>query len=216
MRGVTIVQMPLLNEGTEVWRPVSCRSLGGALFVVDAQPTPETEQWMFPPGRVIRCEPRRFSAGEVLLAAASAVPEEPETVGEWLELHDSVLRTPDSQRDGAELQLDGFIHRWETRAGMRFGLGFIRPVAFRFSRVGRVVARPAESVGISNGFLAASGEVHQNLLPLPLDATGGVLLSLALCDGTTFEIAASDCFLSAIGEGRFVQTLAEELDPMPA
>lgn len=216
MRRVTVVQMPLLDEGIEVWRPVSCRSIGGELFVVDAQPIPEAEKWMFLPGQVIRCEPHQFSSGEVLLTAAAAVVEEPGTVSEWLELHDSVLRVPDGLRDGTALRLDGYVHRWETRAGVRFGLGFVRPVVFRFSRVGRVVGRPIESVGISGGSLAASGKVLQNLLPLPLDATGGVLLSLVLCDGTTFEAAAADCSLSVIGEGRFVETLPADLDPMPA
>jgi hypothetical protein len=171
---------------------------------------------MFLPGQVIRCEPRAFSTGEVLLEAAAAVPEEPKTIGEWLELHDSDLRAPDFLRDRAELQLYGYIHRWETRAGVRFGLGFLRQVLFRFSRVNRVVGKPTEKVRISGGFLAASGKTFQNLLPLPLDATGGVLLSLVLYDGTTFETAAADCSLSAIDEGRFVETLPEDLDPTPA
>ena len=105
MRRVTAIQMPLLGEGIDVWRPVSCRSLGGELFVVDAQPIPETEQWMFLPGQVIRCDPRRFSSKEMLLEAAAAVPEELETVGEWLELHDSILRAPNGLRDRAELQI---------------------------------------------------------------------------------------------------------------
>jgi hypothetical protein len=172
---------------------------------------------MFLPGQVIRCEPRQFSAGEGLLDAAAAVPEEPGTVGEWLELHDSVLRASDTLRDNAELQLDGYVHRWETRAGVRFGLGFIRRVAFRFSGVGRIAgATPTVNVGISDGSLRASGRVHQNLLQLPFDATGGVLLSLVLRDGTTFETAAVCCSLSAIGAGRFVETLPEDLDPAPA
>lgn len=216
MQGVTVVQMPLLEEGTRVWRPVSCRSLGGELFVVDAQPIPATEQWMFVPGQVIRSEARQFSSGEVLLEAVAAVPEEPETVGEWLELHDSVLRPPGHVHGGSEVLLDGYVHRWETRAGVRFGLGLVRSVAFTFSRVEGVVARPAKQTAISDGSLVTPGKTLRNLIPLPLQAAGGVVLSLVLCDGTTFEIAGADCALFATTEGQFVETLPADTDPMPA
>jgi len=41
------VQMPLLGEGVDVWRPVSSQLLGGELFMIDLQPIPDTEEWAF-------------------------------------------------------------------------------------------------------------------------------------------------------------------------
>jgi len=213
MRGVTVVQMPLLDGGAGGTRPVSCLSLGDGLFVVDRQPLPEGERWMFLPGQVVRCELREVSDGTMQLEAIAAVPEERATVREWLELHDSVLRAPDRSGDGAEVQVEGYVHRWETRAGVRFGLGLIRPVVFRSSRVDRVVASPTEDVEIADGSLTYSGRVLQNLIPLPFDAPGDALLSLLLCDGTTFEAAVTGCSLSASADGRFVEILPEDLDP---
>jgi len=168
---------------------------------------------MFLPGQVVRCELREVSDGTMQLEAIAAVPEEPATVREWLELHDSALRAPDSTRDGAEIQVDGYVHRWENRAGVRFGLGLIRPVVFRCSRVDRVASSPTEDVEISDGSLTYSGKVLQNLIPLPFDIAGDAVLSLLLCDGTTFEAAVTDCSLSASAHGRFVEVLPADLDP---
>jgi hypothetical protein len=87
---------------------------------------------------------------------------------------------------------------------------------FRFSQVTRAVPELLGGVAISDGSLSAGGVTQRNVVPLPVDATGGVLLSLALQDGTTLEISASECSLSATDDGRFVETLPEDLDPTPA
>ena len=59
----------LLDEGTEVWRPVEARRLGGDLYeVVSVNPDPEDEHWEFQTGNVVRCKHRRLSAGEHVVA----------------------------------------------------------------------------------------------------------------------------------------------------
>ncbi len=74
MSEVTIF-MPLLDEGTEVWRPVAAERLGGDRFRV-LGPAPEDEQWAFPPGTVVRGLPRTFQSGSEGIAAVSVADDE--------------------------------------------------------------------------------------------------------------------------------------------
>ena len=62
------IYMPLLNEGTEVWRPVQAEPLGGDLFRVLGK-GPDLEVWQFPPGTVVRCRERLFNGSHAGLAA---------------------------------------------------------------------------------------------------------------------------------------------------
>jgi hypothetical protein len=54
------IYMALLDEGVEVWRPVGAEQVGPDLFVV-AGPVPDEEEWAYPPGSLVRCEPRQLS-----------------------------------------------------------------------------------------------------------------------------------------------------------
>lgn len=65
------IYMPLLNEGTEVWRPVEASHLKGDTYRVEG-PVPEDEEWAFAPGTLVCCEPKTFSDGENGLTAVSA------------------------------------------------------------------------------------------------------------------------------------------------
>jgi hypothetical protein len=62
--------VPLLDEGTHVWRPTQALVIGEGLFKILATPDydPDDELWEFPPGSVVRCEKRRGEAGEHLVA----------------------------------------------------------------------------------------------------------------------------------------------------
>ena len=60
------IYMPLLDEGTEVWRPVRA-SRDGDVFTV-LGPMPEGETWQFPPGSRVLCARKDFAEGQELIA----------------------------------------------------------------------------------------------------------------------------------------------------
>ena len=62
------IYMPLLDEGTDVWRPVEATHLGGDLYRVHG-PIPEGEVWAFHAETMVRCEHRTFTEGGVVLTA---------------------------------------------------------------------------------------------------------------------------------------------------
>lgn len=59
--------MFLLNEGTDVWRPVDAEPLGGGKFRV-LGPVPDDEEWEFEPGSIVACEMRLLSSGPARVA----------------------------------------------------------------------------------------------------------------------------------------------------
>jgi hypothetical protein len=65
------IYVTLLDEGTNVWRPVEAVCLGGGLYRIVSTP-PRDEHWQFTTGQAVQREPRRFSDREKALVAAAA------------------------------------------------------------------------------------------------------------------------------------------------
>jgi len=60
----------LLDEGTDVWRPVQARPLGENLFrIIGVEADVSDETWQFAPGTIARCEPKRFSDDKIGMTA---------------------------------------------------------------------------------------------------------------------------------------------------
>ena len=69
----TEVYVKLLDEGTDVWRPVPAERQSDGSFRL-RQPRsydPETETWEFPPNTRVKCERRTFSDGKKALVAVA-------------------------------------------------------------------------------------------------------------------------------------------------
>lgn len=64
--------VPLLNEGTDVLRPTTGVFVGPDTIRVEpsADYDPETEEWAFPPGSMVRCN-AEFRGGRQILVARS-------------------------------------------------------------------------------------------------------------------------------------------------
>jgi len=66
-----VVYVRLLDEGTDVWRPVHATALPDGTFeLADADGyDPDAETWEFPPHARVRCVPRKFADGDNALVA---------------------------------------------------------------------------------------------------------------------------------------------------
>jgi hypothetical protein len=71
-----IIYVRLLDEGTEVYRPVHATKIADNAFLLEPTPhyDPEMERWEFPPNSVVTCELKELSNGVVLIAVA-AIPQ---------------------------------------------------------------------------------------------------------------------------------------------
>ncbi|PXW87826.1 hypothetical protein C8R34_10974 [Nitrosomonas sp. Nm84] len=65
-----ILYVRLLNEGVEVFRPVSATQVAPNVFVLDGADSydPEDEEWEFPPGSRISTVERMMEGNRVLIA----------------------------------------------------------------------------------------------------------------------------------------------------
>ncbi|WP_158788586.1 hypothetical protein [Granulicella sp. L46] len=63
------IYMPLANEGTSVWRPVSAKVLSPALFELEV-PEPEDEEWLYRAAKNVLVEHRVFADGKCGFAVA--------------------------------------------------------------------------------------------------------------------------------------------------
>jgi len=65
------IYIPLVDEGTEVWRPVQATHLAGDLYRVNGY-MPANEEWAYAPGAIVRCERTTFKGGESELTIVGA------------------------------------------------------------------------------------------------------------------------------------------------
>lgn len=68
--------MPLLNEGTDCWRPVNAKEQSEGVFEIVGI-MPAGEEWQFAPGTLVRCQPKLFADGSTALAAVELVADQP-------------------------------------------------------------------------------------------------------------------------------------------
>ncbi len=70
----SLIYIPLLNEGTNVWRPTEGEKIFDMIFKVLPTPNydPENELWAFPPGTLVRCI-YESKSGETILVAIEKV-----------------------------------------------------------------------------------------------------------------------------------------------
>jgi hypothetical protein len=186
------VFVPLLDEGVDVWRPASAAPLGGDLFLILPVAIPETERWSYPPGQVVRCSDHAFADGVRGLAAVEAIPELPDSLETWIELHDSVLGSAEGRTDETVFVLaPAYIHRWEWRAGRRVGTGWKQPAWLRLRATAGDRTTACAWGSLDDGRIETREAIYSNMVPVPLHAAGLVHLWLNMSNGRTFEATGS-------------------------
>lgn len=66
-----LLYMPMLDESTDVWRPVAAQPLGHSMAQVCSE-TPDDESWQYPTGARIVYEERELSGGARLVVTGLA------------------------------------------------------------------------------------------------------------------------------------------------
>src|SRR3546814_9207081 len=72
----TTIYVALLDEGTDVWRPVqAAQRTDGSYIILSTNGDPEDEKWQFPSGSIVQCEIKTLSGGNQLVAVSAAICE---------------------------------------------------------------------------------------------------------------------------------------------
>lgn len=69
-----MIYIALVDEGTDVWRPVSADLVDENVYRIVGSPPDGTETWQFMPGDTVRCKHQAFAGGERRLVAYEKVP----------------------------------------------------------------------------------------------------------------------------------------------
>ncbi|PYJ49254.1 MAG: hypothetical protein DME85_00405 [Verrucomicrobia bacterium] len=69
------IYIALLDEGTDVWRPVSAERVRDEIYRVTGTPPDDTETWQFTTGDTVRCREQSFASGERRLVAYERVTD---------------------------------------------------------------------------------------------------------------------------------------------
>jgi hypothetical protein len=72
----TRIFVPLLNEGTDCWRPVNAKEHSEGVFEVLGI-IPAGEEWQFSPGERVRCRAKIFADGSTAPVAFELVADQP-------------------------------------------------------------------------------------------------------------------------------------------
>jgi len=68
---MTQIYVPLLDEGTDVWRPASAEHIRDDVYRITSEPS-EDEYWKFSAWQLVRCRQQKLSGGDCLVAYESA------------------------------------------------------------------------------------------------------------------------------------------------
>ena len=72
----TKIFMPLLNEGTDCWRPVNAKEHSEGVFEILGI-MPAGEEWQFVPGTWVHCRPKLFNDGSTSPVAFELAVDQP-------------------------------------------------------------------------------------------------------------------------------------------
>lgn len=69
MKMTETIYVYILDEGTDVWRPVEAEKVTGSVFrIPSTTQVPDDEKWMFKPGDIVLCELKNLADGIRLVA----------------------------------------------------------------------------------------------------------------------------------------------------
>lgn len=88
MQMTTTIYVKLVNEGTDVWRPVDAKRVSDGLFRLVGT-NDESEMWEFPSGSIVRVESRTLSSGSEVVAVEAVSGEPKFTWGDSVVVTDS-------------------------------------------------------------------------------------------------------------------------------
>jgi hypothetical protein len=134
-------------------------------------------------------------------------------MGDQIELHDSEVSF---RLDGDTVVLSfrpAFVHHWDRLPTGWKGEGRVQSAELVIMG-GSMVPVLADGVfEVSEGWFEIGPQVHDNLIPVPLEATATVRARLVLVNAPPVELSGEGIVLRLVGEAKFVEDLPTEWAP---
>lgn len=126
-------------------------------------------------------------------------------MNESIELHDSELVSLSEAAGSVVVGLSAYIHRTEAEPGVDWGTGWVGSVIISFDTACLTTVPSKLPATIGEGSLQTRIGNFSNVIPLPMEACGGVELSVALCNGESLIIRGEATRIHLDGVPVFVE-----------
>jgi hypothetical protein len=128
------------------------------------------------------------------------------TASRKIEIHDSELTSVKVSDGHIILELSpAYIHMSEGRPGIDAGTGWIQNAVIRVrgdAIAGSMNRLPCD---LSDGYVKVNGDRSDNLIPIPLVATGYIELHLTSIAGESFRVRGDHITLELLGEPEYME-----------
>ena len=136
-----------------------------------------------------------------------------QTERRWIEFHDSDVNAIVAAGDAVSLHLNASVHRWERRDGAWVGTGWMQPVTIVVRTGTAPTSQFKAPLEIADGYVRVNDTVYRNLVRLPFQSVGAVLVVIELFDGAVLEVAGDQVTITAAGDALFLEELPPDLRP---
>jgi hypothetical protein len=112
-----------------------------------------------------------------------------------------------------ELLLDAYIHRWERLNDEWRGTGWVQSVRIVVSNAIGLSAMPPLPVEISDGWVQLGAVAPNDLVRLPLNASGAIRIWLQLTTADVVELTGDAVCIEATADARYLEEVPADLRP---
>ena len=98
-----------------------------------------------------------------------------------------------------------YLHQSKCRSGIDSGVGLVQDAELTFSESSIDGNLPELPCGVMGGGIVISGTLHDNEIPIPLDAVGQIELQLKLDSVHSITIKGGGVRLKLLGQPKFVE-----------
>ncbi len=121
-----------------------------------------------------------------------------------VEMHDSEVLGVERLGDTVLLSLDVYIHRSDGRPGQDAGTGWGQKASLSVAQASIVAEPPGGYLWITDGSIQVGEQCFDDVLPLPFEHTGPVLLRFEGAEGC-LQVAGRGVNLVLLGEAHFIE-----------
>jgi len=160
----------------------------------------EMEERYWIPGQRVRVSPRPPSESLIRPAEESAA-----LMNSAIGIRDSYLTSITKRGKSIEVRLKAYIHKSEGTPGVDPGTGWTQDVTLLFGNGmvdGSITAWPAD---LYDGTLEIDGQASENIIPIPLDREGTIVLTLRPKFANPVAVCGSSLRLELQGVATFVE-----------
>jgi hypothetical protein len=134
-------------------------------------------------------------------------------MSDHIELHDSTILVSGAGNAIVLQFCPAYVHHWEQSSAGWIGQGRSQAAELVIAEGSFSSLAPKGSFDVSDGWLKVGAQLHENLIPVPIDERAPVRLRLELVNAKPVEISGKGITLRLVGQPKRIEELPPEWAP---